>query len=175
MYFLLGSIRIWPSRQQVDESMPETLKINIPKYMMHNLLYRTLMSKTLIRHCSKFPLFKLTLPVPIPDYEKKLRKIFIFALFCGASKGFNTFLPYLSFLNFLPGFKVFTIIGKLGMFPLFFLCISISLLWIKVYSSTILFILTFHFLRCSYQYFLQCYLLELEACVQCFQLFYFIR
>ena len=29
----------------------------------------------------------LTLPVPIPDKEKKLIKIFIFTLFCGTSKG----------------------------------------------------------------------------------------
>ena len=31
---------------------------------------------------------KLTLPVTIPDKEKKLSKIFIFTLLCGASKGF---------------------------------------------------------------------------------------
>ena len=31
---------------------------------------------------------KLTLPVPIPDEEKKLTYIFIFPLLCGASKGF---------------------------------------------------------------------------------------
>ena len=30
----------------------------------------------------------LTLPVPIPDKEKKLSSIFIFTLLCGASKGF---------------------------------------------------------------------------------------
>ena len=32
--------------------------------------------------------FILTLPVPIPDKEKKLSQIFIFALLCGVSKGF---------------------------------------------------------------------------------------
>ena len=30
----------------------------------------------------------LTLPVPISNDEKKLNKIFIFTLFCDASKGF---------------------------------------------------------------------------------------
>ena len=30
----------------------------------------------------------LTLPVPIPDEEKKLSQIFVFTLLCGASKGF---------------------------------------------------------------------------------------
>ena len=30
----------------------------------------------------------LNLPVPFPDKEKKLTQIFIFTLFCGASKGF---------------------------------------------------------------------------------------
>ena len=30
----------------------------------------------------------LTLPVPIPDKDKKLSQIFIFTLLCGASKGF---------------------------------------------------------------------------------------
>ena len=33
-------------------------------------------------------LFILTLPVPIPDEEKKLTWIFAFTLLCGASKGF---------------------------------------------------------------------------------------
>ena len=36
----------------------------------------------------KNPQVNLTLPVPIPDEEKKLSCIFIFALLCGASKGF---------------------------------------------------------------------------------------
>ena len=30
----------------------------------------------------------LTLPVPMPDEEKKLTQIFIFTLLCGTSKGF---------------------------------------------------------------------------------------
>ena len=30
MYFSLGSITIWPSRQQTDESMPETFKQTYP-------------------------------------------------------------------------------------------------------------------------------------------------
>ena len=37
---------------------------------------------------SKKICFVLTLPVPVPDEEKKLRKMFIFTLLCGTSKGF---------------------------------------------------------------------------------------
>ena len=33
----------------------------------------------------------LTFPVPIPNEERKLTEIFIFALLCGASKGFKIF------------------------------------------------------------------------------------
>ena len=33
----------------------------------------------------------LTLPVPIPNEERKLTEFFIFALLCGASKGFKIF------------------------------------------------------------------------------------
>ena len=34
----------------------------------------------------------LTLPVPIPEEEKKLSEIFIFALLCGASKDLKAFI-----------------------------------------------------------------------------------
>ena len=37
---------------------------------------------------SKKICFVLTLPVPVPDEEKKLRYMFIFTLLCDASKGF---------------------------------------------------------------------------------------
>ena len=38
----------------------------------------------------------LTLSVPIPDEERKLTYIFVFALLCGASKGFmKVFKPFL--------------------------------------------------------------------------------
>ena len=37
----------------------------------------------------------LTLPVPIPDEEKKLIEIFIFTLLCGTSKGYMTALKAL--------------------------------------------------------------------------------
>ena len=41
-----------------------------------------------LERCSSSYLFELTLPVPIPDEEKKLSEIFIFTLLCGISKGF---------------------------------------------------------------------------------------
>ena len=37
---------------------------------------------------SPFRWLALTLPIAIPDEEKKINKIFIFTLLCGASKGF---------------------------------------------------------------------------------------
>ena len=36
----------------------------------------------------------INLPVPIPVEEKKLSKIFIFTLHCGASKGFMPQKPF---------------------------------------------------------------------------------
>ena len=36
----------------------------------------------------------LTLPVPIPDEEKKLSEIFIFTLLCGVLKGFMKAKPF---------------------------------------------------------------------------------
>ena len=45
-----------------------------------------------LERCSSSYLFELTLPVPIPDEEKKLSEIFIFILLCGASKSFMTAL-----------------------------------------------------------------------------------
>ena len=40
--------------------------------------------------CSEFIFsqWQITLPVSIPDEEKKLTEIYVFTLLCGASKGF---------------------------------------------------------------------------------------
>ena len=40
-------------------------------------------------HNRYIDLIKITLPVTIPDEEKKLTYIFILTLLCGASKGFK--------------------------------------------------------------------------------------
>ena len=57
---------------------------NFPFYEDFNLLKN--LFEDFMRKISYLSL--LTLPVPCPDKEKKLTQIFIFTLFCGASKGF---------------------------------------------------------------------------------------
>ena len=46
-----------------------------------NVSALTLVTRLTLKH-------RLTLPVPIPDKEKKLSQIFIFTLLCGTSEGF---------------------------------------------------------------------------------------
>ena len=46
--------------------------------------------------------YELTLPVPIPDEERKLTSIFNFILLCGASKGFmKAFKAFIKFFEAL--------------------------------------------------------------------------
>ena len=68
------------------------LQWNFYKSALHRSIFKAICSWNLVHsHIafvkSKFEIH-LTLPVPIPDEEKKLTQFFIFSLLCGASKGF---------------------------------------------------------------------------------------
>ena len=53
----------------------------------HPLISATPQNAVLIRN-HNLTVTKLTIPVPIPEDERKLTQIFIFTLLCGASKDF---------------------------------------------------------------------------------------
>ena len=59
IYFKQGSILIWPSKEEMLETMPTSFKKNLPQYKIHNWLYRADLSDTILFEYPKLSIFKL--------------------------------------------------------------------------------------------------------------------